>query len=104
MTLIQPNKQRHFLNALIIALSIAVTGAVVALIFVYNQTVSDTQGAAALQDQTNKLQSENSDLKRATFALLDPDHLAGLAASEGLSSGGAPHYVTIATWVAASHF
>lgn len=104
MTLIQPNKNQTLLNFALIFLGVAVTGAVIALIFVYNQTVDYKQGAAALQEQATTLQAKNSELKSATFALLDPGRLAGIAAGQGMSSGGAPRYITTATWVAASHF
>ena len=104
MTLIQPNKQHALLNLALIFLGVAVTGAVIALIFVYNQTVKYTQGAAALQEQTIKLQAQNSELKSATFALLSPERLGQIAADQGMSSGGTPRYITTATWVAASHF
>ena len=104
MTLIQPNKHNNLLNALLILLSFAVTGAVISLIFLYNQTVSFKQGAVSLRDQATELQAENSELKSATFALLDPYHLSNLAASQGMTTGASPHYVSIPTWVAASHF
>lgn len=104
MTLIQPNKHNNLLNAMLILLSVAVTGAVICLIFLYNQTVSFTQGAVSLREETSQLQAQNSELKSATFALLDPYHLSNLAALQGMSSGASPHYVSIPTWVAASHF
>ena len=97
MTLIQPNKHSHLLNMSILILSVAVVGAVVGLIFVYNQTVSYTQGAAALQQESTRLQAENSELKSRTFALLAPERLANIAAGQGMRTSNA-------TWVAASHF
>lgn len=104
MTLIQPNKNNNILNLILIALSVAVTGAVISLIFLYNQTVSFTRSAASLREETGQLQAQNSELKSATFALLDPYHLSNLAAERGMTPGASPHYVSIPTWVAASHF
>lgn len=104
MTLIQPNKHNNLLNLMLVFLSIAVTGAVICLIFLYNQTVDFTQGAVTLREETSHLLAQNSELKSATFALLDPYHLSNLAASRGMTSGASPHYVSIPTWVAVSHF
>jgi hypothetical protein len=104
MTLIQPNKHSHLLNVLLILLSVTVTGAVICLTFLYNETVSFSRGAISLKEETGQMQAENSELKSATFALLDPYHLSNLAASQGMTSGASPRYVTIPTWVAASHF
>ena len=104
MTLIQPNKHNNLLNFLLIFLSVAVTGAVISLIFLYNQTVDFTQGAISLREEASQMQAQNSELKSATFALLDPYHLSNLAASQGLTSGVSPRYVSIPTWVAVSHF
>lgn len=89
---------------MLIFLSIAVTGAVISLIFLYNQTVSFTRGAASLREETSQLQALNSELKSDTFALLDPYHLSNLAASRGMTSVATPRYVSIPKWVAASHF
>jgi hypothetical protein len=104
MTLIQPNKHSRLLNVLLIFLSVAVTGAVICLIFLYNQTVSFSRGAVSLNEETSQILAENSELKSATFALLDPYHLSNLAASQGLAPGASPRYVKIPTWVAVSHF
>lgn len=104
MTLIQPNKNNNLLNALLIFLTVAVIGAVSCLTFLYNETVSFNQGAISLREKTSEMLAENSELKSATFALLDPYHLSNLAASQGLTSSASPRYVSIPTWVAASHF
>lgn len=104
MTLIQPNKHSNLLNTIVILLSVALTGAVIGLIFVYNRTVSLTQGADSLRSQITQLQAENSELKTATFALLNPERLSGLAAAQGMSPAASPRYVSIPTWVAVSHF
>src|SRR3989338_4657907 len=104
MTLIQPNKHSHLLNALIIFLSVTVTAAVISLIFLYNQTVSFTRGASALREDTAQLLAQNSELNSATFSLLDLYHLSNLAVSQGMGPSAAPRYVSIPTWVAASHF
>ena len=104
MTLIQPNRHSNILNLILIFLSVTVTGAVFSLIFLYNQTVSFTQGTISLKEETVQMQAENSELKSATFVLLDPYHLSNLAAAQGMASGASPHYVSIPTWVAASHF
>lgn len=103
MTLIQPNKHNNLLNAAILMLSITVTGAVICLIFLYNQTVSFGQEASSMREEIALMRAENSELKIATFELLDPTDLSGLAAAYGLEPA-APRYVTIPTWVAASHF
>lgn len=104
MTLIQPNKNNKILNALLVIFGVATTGAVICLIFLYNQTVSLSRGASLLEDQTVSIQAENSELKSDTFALLDPYHLANLASAQGMTSRTVPNYVSIPTWVAASHF
>jgi cell division protein FtsL len=97
MTLIQPNKHKDLLNLIIILLSVALVGAVIGLIFVYNQTVSLTRGARSMQAEIVRLQAENSELKTATFALLEPDRLSDMAAARGMNT-------SVPTWVAASHF
>lgn len=104
MTLIQPNKHSNLLNAMLILLSVVVIGAVICLTFLYNETVSLNRGAASLREETVQMQAQNSELKSATFALLDPYNLSNLAASRGMTAGASPRYVTIPTWVAASHF
>lgn len=104
MTLIQPNKHNNLLNAIIVLLSVALTAAVICLIFLYNQTVSLSRGAESMQEQIVQLQAENSELKTQTFALFSPDNLSGLAAARGMSLGADLSYVSIPQWVAASHF
>ncbi len=104
MTLIQPNKQNFFLNAMLVALIFAVTMSVIWLIVLYNKSVSLTHGAASLREDLTQLETQNSELKGQMFAALDPDTMTAFAASRGMVADRSPEYLPIITaWVDASH-
>lgn len=104
MTFIQHHKSNLLQTWMLWVLVALTVVASVWLVYLYNRAVNLKHGISEVQNEIERIQTENSELKEEIFVLLDSDKFREFAAERGLVQERDPRYFELdRKWSLASH-
>lgn len=105
MTIIQPNKNKSFLNRWLVMLVVPLVVGSLYLVVIYNRTVEAEHALSKSKIQLEKIDAENVELNNRLFGLFDGTAVDDFAAAYRLVQEKEPRYLEVTEqWQLASHY
>ena len=93
MTIIQPNKNNQKINILVSALATTTVIAAVLGVFLYNQLINIRHEISRQEENLQKIEVANAELKNNLYQITDAKNLETSAAQNGLVLEKKPQYL-----------